>query len=50
MILEGLRPGFEDGDYRPSFIAGGFPLVDAAAAYQSVADGQAGRIVLQSQG
>jgi NADPH2:quinone reductase len=49
-ILEGLRPGFEDGDYRPPFIARTFPLVNAAAAYQSVADGQAGRIVLRPQG
>jgi NADPH2:quinone reductase len=49
-ILEALRPGFEDGDYQPPIIARTFPLADAAAAYQAVADGQAGRVVLHPQG
>ncbi|HME26099.1 MAG TPA: zinc-binding alcohol dehydrogenase family protein [Acetobacteraceae bacterium] len=49
-ILEALRPGFETGDYEAASIARTFPLVDAAAAYQAVADGQAGRVVLRPQG
>jgi NADPH:quinone reductase-like Zn-dependent oxidoreductase len=49
-ILEALRPGFEDGDYSPPSIAQVFKLADVAAAYQAVADGQAGRILLQAQG
>jgi NADPH:quinone reductase-like Zn-dependent oxidoreductase len=49
-ILEALRPGFEDGDYSPPAIARTFPLAQAAAAYQAVADGQAGRVVLRPQG
>jgi len=49
-ILEALRPGFEDGDYRPPSITATFPLADATAAYQAVADGQAGRVVLRPQG
>jgi NADPH2:quinone reductase len=49
-ILETLRPGFERGDYRPPSIARTFPLADVAAAYQAVADGQAGRVVLRPQG
>ena len=48
--LEALRPGFEDGAYQPPPIARTFPLQDAVAAYQAVADGQAGRIVLRPQG
>jgi NADPH:quinone reductase len=49
-ILETLRPGFEGGDYRPPTIAEIFPLGDVAAAYQAVADGQAGRVVLRPRG
>ena len=49
-ILESLRPGFEGGDYRPPSIAGIFSLEDVAAAYQAVADGQAGRVVLRPRG
>ena len=49
-LLEAPRPGFEDDGYQPPFVAGTFPLGNAAAAYQSVADGQPGRIVLRPQG
>jgi NADPH2:quinone reductase len=49
-ILEELRPGFEDGDYQPAFIARTFPIADVSAAYQAVADGQLGRVVLRPQG
>jgi NADPH:quinone reductase len=48
--LEALRPGFEDGAYQPAPIARTFPLEDVVAAYQAVADGQSGRVVLQPQG
>jgi len=46
-ILESLRPGFESGDYRPAQIAKRFPLRDAVAAYQAVAGGEQGRVVLR---
>jgi NADPH:quinone reductase len=46
-ILEALRPGFENGDFEPPPIAKTFPLVDVTAAYQAVADGQPGRVVLR---
>jgi len=46
-ILEALRPGFENGDFQPPPIAKTFPLSDVAAAYQAVADGQPGRVVLR---
>ena len=49
-ILEALRPGFEDGSYEPPFIAATFPLSEAPAAYQAVAEGRAGRVVLRPQG
>lgn len=49
-ILEELRPGFEDGDYQPAAIARTFPIADVSAAYQAVADGQVGRVVLRPQG
>jgi NADPH:quinone reductase len=48
-VLESLRPGFESGDYRPAPIARWFPLTDAVAAYQAVADGESGRVVLRPQ-
>jgi len=49
-ILEALRPGFEDGGYQPARIARTFKLAEVVAAYQAVADGQAGRVVLRPQG
>lgn len=45
-VLEALRPGFEAGDYRPAPIVRRFPLNEAVAAYQAVADGEQGRVVL----
>lgn len=49
-ILEALRPGFESGDYQPAAIAKTCTLEDAVAAYQAVANGLAGRVVLRPQG
>jgi NADPH:quinone reductase-like Zn-dependent oxidoreductase len=49
-ILEGLRPGFEDGSYQKPPIAETYKLSEAAAAYQAVADGRAGRVVLRPLG
>jgi NADPH:quinone reductase len=49
-ILEALRPGFEAGDYRPAPIARWFPLRDTIAAYQAVAAGEQGRVVLRPFG
>ncbi|WP_428487002.1 quinone oxidoreductase family protein [Rhodopila sp.] len=46
-VLEALRPGFESGDYQPARITRRFPLRDAVAAYQAVADGADGRVVLR---
>jgi NADPH:quinone reductase len=46
-ILEALRPGFASGEYEPPFVTRTFPLADVAAAYQAVADGQPGRVVLR---
>jgi NADPH:quinone reductase-like Zn-dependent oxidoreductase len=60
-ILEALRPGFDDGDYRCAPIAGTFPLDNVVAAYRAVAawqdgaagqdgvGGQMGRVVLRPQ-
>ena len=45
-VLEVLRPGFEAGDYRPAPIARRFPLREAVAAYEGVASGEQGRVVL----
>jgi NADPH:quinone reductase len=45
-ILDALRPGFEDGSYRPPAIAQTYSLDDAAEAYRAVEAGTAGRIVL----
>jgi NADPH:quinone reductase len=46
-VLEALRPGFEAGDYKSAPIARTFPLHDAVAAYQAVAGGERGRVVLR---
>ncbi|MCY0385937.1 zinc-binding alcohol dehydrogenase family protein [Robbsia sp. Bb-Pol-6] len=45
-ILEALRPGFEDGSYRPPVIAARYALAEAARAYRAVLTGTAGRVVL----
>jgi NADPH2:quinone reductase len=49
-VLEKLRPGFEAGDYQPAGITGRFALRDAVGAYQAVAAGEPGRVVLQPWG
>ncbi len=45
-VLEKLRHGFETGAYQPAAITGRFALHDAVGAYQAVAAGEPGRIVL----
>ena len=45
-VLDALRPGFESGDFHPAPIARAFPRAQAVAAYQAVADGERGRVVL----
>ncbi len=42
----GLRPLFEDGSLRPPAIAARYPLAGAPAAYQRVASGALGKVVL----
>jgi NADPH:quinone reductase-like Zn-dependent oxidoreductase len=49
-VLEKLRPGFETGDYQPAPITLRFPLRDAVSAYQAVAAGEQGRVVLHPWG
>ena len=46
-VLEKLAPGFEAGDFRPAPMARRFPLSQAVAAYQAVAVGEPGRVVLE---
>ena len=46
-VLEALTPGFEAGDYRPAPITRRFSLDEAVAAYQAVAGGEQGRVVLR---
>ncbi len=45
-ILEELTPRFERGDFDPPEIAARYDLTDGIAAYQAVAKGAKGRIVL----
>ena len=46
-VLDALGPGFDTGDFHPAPIARTFPLTQAVAAYQAVADGESGRVVLR---
>lgn len=46
-VLDAMSPGFDAGDFRPAPVARTFPLTQAVAAYQAVADGEAGRVVLR---
>jgi NADPH:quinone reductase len=46
-ILEKLRPGFETGAYTPPTIADIVPLSQAQDAYERVAKGQRGRVMLK---
>jgi NADPH:quinone reductase-like Zn-dependent oxidoreductase len=45
-LLADLAPGFESGAYSPPVIAAQYPLDEARAAYEAVAHGTAGRIVI----
>jgi NADPH:quinone reductase-like Zn-dependent oxidoreductase len=45
-ILNELTPLFESGALKPPVVAEQFPLSDAAKAYEHVASGQAGKVVL----
>jgi NADPH:quinone reductase-like Zn-dependent oxidoreductase len=45
-ILSSLAPGFEDRSYRGHTIARAYPLADGVAAYEAVARGTRGRVVL----
>lgn len=45
--LEQMAPYFESGQFRPLPIAAAYPLDDALAAYQAVADHTAGRVVIR---
>jgi NADPH:quinone reductase-like Zn-dependent oxidoreductase len=46
LLLEALRPGFEDGSYQPPEIGACYSLADGAKAYAEVLAGSKGRIVL----
>jgi len=45
--LQQMAPYFESGEFRPLPIATTYPLDDAAAAYQAVANHTAGRVVIR---
>ena len=46
-ILEELRSGFDSGIYQPPTISKTMPLADAQQAYELVAKGERGRVVLK---
>jgi NADPH2:quinone reductase len=46
-ILEDLRPGFDSGIYQPPVISKSMPLAQARQAYELVAKGERGRVVLK---
>ena len=45
-LLADLVPGFESGAYAAPVIAATYPLEEARAAYEAVANGTAGRVVI----
>ena len=45
--LQEMAPFFESGEFRPLPVAKTYPLDDAAAAYQAVADHTVGRVVIR---
>jgi NADPH:quinone reductase len=47
VVLDALAPGFEAGDYRPADITRRFALSQVVAAYEAVAAGEPGRVVLE---
>jgi NADPH:quinone reductase len=46
-ILKELRPGFDSGVYQPPIVSKTLPLADAQQAYELVAKGERGRVVLK---
>ena len=46
-ILEELRSGFDSGIYQPPIVSKILPLADARQAYELVAKGERGRVVLK---
>jgi Protein of unknown function (DUF2637) len=46
-LLEAINPYFQSGAFRPLPIARTYPLQEGVAAYQAVAKGSPGRIVIQ---
>jgi NADPH:quinone reductase-like Zn-dependent oxidoreductase len=48
-ILKELRPGFDSGVYQPPIVSKTLPLADAQQAYELVAKGERGRVVLKSR-
>ena len=46
-ILEELRPGFDSGVYQPPIVSKTMPLAHAQQAYELVAKGERGRVVLK---
>ncbi len=50
IVLDALASGFQAGEYRPAPIARRFALGDAVAAYQAVAAGEQGRVILRPHG
>lgn len=46
-ILETLRPGFDSGVYQPPIVSRIMPLAQAQHAYELVAKGEPGRVVLK---
>ncbi len=48
-ILEALKPGFEDGSYKPAPIGHIFSLVKAVEAYKLVVSGSPARVILHPQ-
>jgi NADPH:quinone reductase len=45
-LLQRISPYFESGEFRPLPVAASYPLDEAIAAYQAVADHIAGRVVI----
>jgi NADPH:quinone reductase len=46
-ILKELRSGFESGVYQPPIVSKAMPLAHALQAYELVAKGERGRVVLK---
>jgi NADPH:quinone reductase-like Zn-dependent oxidoreductase len=46
-LLQQMMPGFDSGIFQPPIIAKSFPLAQAQQAYELVAKGERGRVVLK---